>query len=62
MYRSIALSFAASLVLFGATPSSAGAAAKTVSAPCDGGKAVEYVEKTICVPEWVEEIRTVKET
>ncbi len=47
--------------------SSLAADAKTVSAPsaCDNaasGDGVEYVEKTICVPQWVEEVRTVKET
>jgi len=35
---------------------------KSVSAPCSGGNDIEYVEKTICVPQWVEEVRTIKET
>lgn len=36
--------------------------ASPISAPCPDSQPVEYVEKKICVPTWVEEIRTVKET
>lgn len=62
MPRVLALAFAASFVLFGSSPSRAETVARSAAAPCDNGKAVEYVEKKICVSEWVEEIRTVKET